>query len=436
MLGLYNNRMGRLFAESIAHQTEEFGRELEAIYSDIRDHYVKSGNRPTTPLEELVERLENAIFDRTGILVHAVTNQHLAAIMPLYSHPNHVLAARWFRGEELDIPDQRKFIKNALDKKGYVDTENARVSGVFSEYEHELYMNFEALFGFFKLSAAHIAAITLHEIGHGFTFIQTAHLTTSVNQVMTRVAKEMFGQDAAAKVPYIVKELKLIDKNVTDKEVEEMLAGNRTIACMRLFKKAYGSVVSQLPNERYDDTSSEQLADSFATRFQYGKQLAEALVLMHKASGDAATSKFFYTTMRFTEAVMLLVFLASPLIIAANVGLGVLLLCLGPLMAWVNNSEVRDMTYDDLWDRLTRVRNEQIARLKRVDLTEESKKATLAQIDDLQAMIDSLIRYRPALNIIGDLFSSRARQARRTVQEQRELEDLVHNELFVISNRV
>lgn len=444
-LGLF----GSFYSESIDHQLDDFGKRLESKISDIRSHYVRStevdqdgrinGSRGDDRASDEIRAMEKIIFDRLGIRVTTITNMALAACMPLYSHANHVFTNKFWRGIDISPADQKKWIKEATESKGYVDRANAKVSGIFSTYDHQLYLNFSLMFGLLKMTAAQVTAVCLHELGHAFTFMEASHLTTTTNQVLANISQALMSPDKDDKTPYVLRELRRLDKNATEEEAAAMVTGDRVIAGQRLFEKAYGSVTSQLPNSRYDDTSSEQVADSFATRFQYGRDLADALMLMSKASLDPSVSKVGYVFSRLAELFNIGFIMLGVLAVLLGFPAALYFIFLSPFLfvvVWGQASHMEDMTYDRLRDRFTRIRNEQISLLKSARLDKEVAKRALAQLDEIDEMIKGVSNYESLITKFSNLFFSKGRAAKRTIAEQRLIEDMANNDLFASAHRL
>ena len=69
---------------------------------------------------------------------------------------------------------------------------NAKVGGIFSEYETPIYMGYYFLRSL-RFSAREILAILAHEIGHCFVAYEMAFRTIRTNQVLSAAAKAAAG---------------------------------------------------------------------------------------------------------------------------------------------------------------------------------------------------------------------------------------------------
>ena len=105
------------------------------------------------------------------------------------------------------ILDQAKLIKKAKDAVGTVDLANAKVGGIFSEYQHTLWLDVVGNLTVLKLSVPEITAILLHELGHAFTYYELSDRLESTNQVLANLSREVRGGNNDEKRHFILKEL-------------------------------------------------------------------------------------------------------------------------------------------------------------------------------------------------------------------------------------
>lgn len=421
-----------IFYESVGLQNDDFIRDLTGAVTGVRE--AMGGKATIRPDDEAVLAFEKVIMDHTGIKVSVVTNQILAAIVPLYANENHALLDKFWHDFEIHDQYLKRWLKESAGKKGYVDDTVGKVGGIYSTYEHTMFMDFGLLFKTLGLSDRQVAAVASHEVGHAYTYIKFQHLTTTTNQVLQRISQEVTEKDPGDAMPYVLREMQKLNKDVTGKEVEALLTGDRSILVGQLTRMAYGGVVSQLPTSRYDDTSSEQLADSFATRHGAGKDLAEALYKIHVFVGSAEvnpTTRFVFRSMEVAMSMLLMV--AMP---AAGAATGIFGALMFTLICWVSNSHNSDMTYDELRDRMQRVRNEMVTYLKREAYDKVSQNVVLEQIDAMDKLLANIKPYSTLYRVVGDFFSFKGRAAKRTINYQRGLEDIASSELFVMAARL
>jgi len=423
--------------EVIDFQDNSFGIKLEAIVSKLKESLDKKVYKTVTDLENSSELSELAglIFARLGISVKFVTNNALAAILPFYSNKHHIFIDKFFRGN-FSIEDQDKLLKDANNKKGTVDLKHAKVGGIFSEYKHNLYMNFNDLFYVINLNPTEVTAIMLHELGHAFYACEYSDRIESINQVLANVAKELNPKKKEKDLTYIFKELKTINDKITEEDVDIIVNGNRVIAGYKWFKAIIDSdkinIASQMNNDKYDQSSFEQLADGFASRFSYGKSLIIALDKIHSKHGSAATSTSLYVISQMLETAYLILMIVAPLVlISSSFPLAVMLGVLNIFTFYTLGDSGKDLTYDALKDRYKRVRNEYISFIKDAGLPDNEIKDALQAIYAIDAVMNDTRKYISIINKISNFIFPSNRKARNAIEEQQLLESMANNELFL-----
>lgn len=423
-----------MVAETIAAQGAQFGGELERILGNILS-YIDEKNI-TTAREAAncpaYDVLEKVIFNRLKLKVSLnTTSMMIAACLPFYSNTNHVFLKEFFRGH-LNIGDQQKVLKNAVGKRGFVDTKKAEVGGFFSEYTHPLYMNFVTLFKELDMTVPEVTAVLLHELGHLFSACEYADRVDETNQVLQDIFKVVSG-DSPKKVDYIYNELKKVSPDVEKSEIDTYLNGPKLVAGPALFRIIHGVVQSQTQDGTYNRTAFEQQADAFASRFGYGRQLILALEKLPGENSKTAESIRTVTVVVNT----------CVLIGMCMMGLGALhfykyLLSAASwwflyVMVRSSGEDRRDYTYDELRHRYLRVRNDAVNQLKDQDLPKATVKMLLETIYTVDDFVKSIKDYRTPSEAIANYLFSSSKKAIRSVTDQQLMESMGANDLFLRS---
>lgn len=421
--------------ETIDFQNDNFGVELEAICTVIQKKILE-GNPSHSAVSQFPELTEmtKLIFDRLGLKVDIVTDSMPAAIMPFYSNKNHIFIDEFWRGN-FSIREQDKILRQANGKKGTVNTAKARVGGLFSEYENILYVNFINLFKSLKVSAPEMAAIILHELGHAFYACEYADRLESTNQVLANVARELSSTRETKDMVYIFRELEKVNPKITEQEVDNLVNGNKVIAGYTWFRTIVGTVKSQMESTKYSETSFEQMADNFAARFKYGRQLITGLDKLHRAYGYPETSRpmiVFYNIMQ-TLTFMAYVGATVASVMFAMIPAAFLFAILSFVLLRTQGDDMRDYTYDELKVRYKRTRNEYVELLKNAKLPDEVVKTTLADLERMDRAVNSVHKFEPLLRVIANFIFADAKAADRAIREQQLLEELAFNDLFIKS---
>lgn len=417
--------------EIIDAQNSEFGLQIENIMHDILN-----ANIAKQDFSKEVKALEKIIFDRLGLKTNIITNQHLAATIPFYSNKNTIFLDEMWRGN-LELKDQNKVLRKAQDKQGFIDLKNAKVGGIFSEYENYVFMNFKKLINGYSMTPAELTAIILHELGHDFYVCEYSDRLESTNQVLANIAKEVQSAKKEKDLKYIYREIKKVNNDVTEAEVEILINGNKVIAGATWFKVIFGSlgVTGQLSNDTYDRNAFEQLADSFASRFGYGRPLVTGLDKLSDYYFNPEKNRAWAIIALLNNTFDLLSSIVGLLKILAGGGIAlglfmVLFLALSLLLA---GDRFKDHTYDELKMRYQRVRNEQVAILKDLNLPKEHIRDMVANIYIMDNIIKETYKYSSAYNRLSNFLFSVNRKAKNSIQEQQLLEQLAHNDLFLKS---
>lgn len=419
--------------ESIRTQFDDIGPRIEAVISRIikiiQNKEIKSAKELSK--HELIQSLEKMIFDRFKLKVHIVTHLAPAAIMPFYSNKNHIFLHEMFRGN-FNIKDQNKLLKEFDQKKGSVNLEKATVDGIFSQYDHPLYLNFHTLIELYKMSSAEITAIILHELGHAFYACYYSDRTDRTNQVLASMVRHL-NNNETGDIDYIYREAIKISSKIKKEEIDKMMNGPRTVASTSFFKVVSEIVRSQTVDDTYNETAFEQRADNFASRFGYGKPLILSLEKMSVGSDEK--SLLVRTCVHFlslTSTILLCIFLGLSILVMNFSGIIVFGFYTTILFA-VNREDVRDYTYDDLKIRYLRVRQDIVDQLKEIKDDKEVVKQMLENIYTIDEAIKSTSVVRTLPAIISNFIFSGARQAVSSIKEQQLFEALASNDLFVKS---
>lgn len=419
--------------ESIRTQFDDIGPRIEKVVSQIIEK-IKNKEIKTAKgfnKHELIQSLEKMIFDRFKLKVHVITHLAPAAIMPFYSNKNHIFLHEMFRGN-LNIKDQNKLLKEFDQKKGSVNLEKATVDGIFSQYDHPLYLNFYTLIELYKMSSAEITAIILHELGHAFYACYYSDRTDRTNQILASIVRHLNNTETGD-IEYIYREASKISSNIKKEEIDKMINGPRTVASASFFKVVSEIVRSQTVNDTYNETAFEQRADNFASRFGYGKSLILSLEKISSGLDEKSLIVRTFVHLTSTASTLILCFLLGVSILAANF-LGVIIFGFyTTILFTLSREDIRDYTYDDLKIRYLRVRQDIIDQLKEIKDDKEVVKQMLDNIYTIDEAVKSTTIVRTFPAIVSNFIFSGARQAVKSIHEQQLLEALASNDLFVKS---
>lgn len=418
-------------AESIYSQTDHFGERLESTIALLVDEvkFSNLANYRFPSNHPAIKQLESLIFERLKLKVTLITDESLAAVLPFYSARNHIFLPDWIHGQ-LNIREQTKLIKNFDERKGTVNLEKAEVGGIFSEYDHPLYLNIQALVMQHNFSAAEITGCLLHELGHAFYVCYYADRTDRTNQVLASIAKHLLSNETGD-IDYVYKELSQITPAATKESVDKMLNGPRVVAGAEWFKTIVGIAKSQIQDPTYNATSFEERADNFAARFGYAKPLTLALDKLHRFGPEKSIPMMFIVQLLASGGFILLASMIFSLLATGSIG--VALLAILYKMLWVNlaREDVRDYTYDKLKQRYVRIRQDAIDQLKNTKLKKDVVRGLLDSIYAVDDMVKSTIQVKTLPEVIANFIFSGARAAEKSITEQQLMEAVASNDLFI-----
>lgn len=426
--------------ESIDFQTDKFGSQIEAILYDMEKFIDKAGTweqmRQRLADSELVPLLAELIFKRTGIKVKLIVKTDMpGAIMPMFYNENHVLLnPAWHNSEGLGLKDQTKLIKQSRNAIGTVDLVHAKVGGIFSEYTHDLFVDVVGNINYWKMTIPEITGIILHELGHAFTYYELANRLESTNQVLVDLSKEIKDNKSPEKRQYVLKELAK-SFGVKEQEFDDIInEKNNVIFGLKLFAKYVKFVKSQMPNAKYNQTASEQVADNFAARFGYGRHLITALEHFSEGSPEKNGLRGpFGIMIDFLIGVILPGILAIAGIVSYSPIIGIYILILMVVMLFISGDAAVDMTYDATKIRYKRIRQQSIEMIKRLNLPKEELRSLIDNIHFMDEIINKTFIHRTIYNRLANFLFSWNRAVKKDIELQYLIEDLTHNDLFLAS---
>ena len=434
----------RLSMESIDFQTDKtFPRELDKLTQEIID--ITKDTKPLNQrnlelvLKDTNKKIDALFKERFGITTTLQVNLNtLAHTIPFIINKNHVLLKNGYRGLIKD-KEQDSLLKNYHNKKGTIDLKKAKVTGIFSEYKHLIAYN-PVMFVQLGASAREISAIILHEIGHGFTFYEFSHRVDELNSTLADLLVRLRhdGEFSSKKYEYIFKD-SVRKGQITQSEMDDLVNSNvRVIFGLKLFKAYVGNVCSQMANNKYNLTTSENLADTFVSRLGYHREIITGLDKVYLAYGspEKSSSGWMYYFGDFSLFAYLSWFSIAILSLFTPVTvtiLGGLLLGFFISLMIMPGEATKDYTYDDLKIRFQRVKHQMVEQIKNGVTDKDYLEQLITDIEEMEEIIDETYIHRSMFSNIKNLFMSKHRQAKQDIELQQLLEQLTNNGLFVTS---
>lgn len=411
--------------------------ELEVLITSLTELVKRSRNKGSfiedTQTKEISAKIESAIFKRFGIRTFFNVNVHpiVGAVIVLPINNNHVLVDKDYHGDFL-LDEHSRIVNTFNDKKGSIDIASAKVSGIFSQYEHKLYFSAWENVLTFNLTVEEQCAIILHEIGHVFTYYLLSDRMSRINQVLADLNRDI-NDNKEDKILYHYKELDLLTEGSANYE-ELINTKDRKILGIKLFKKFNLSVSTLMKNGKYDQTSSEQLADMFSARFGYSKELITGLDKLHIEYSSARNTSIYRLVMG--AEIFFITWRSLGLIVLVAAGHPVIGLLHGLFSVFLLSragSEYKDYTYDDVKQRYLRIKQQLVSAFKDNRLAEEEAKSLLSQLEVVDSIIEQTKDSEFLLKPLADFIFSKNKSAREDIVLQQTLEKLANSDLFALA---
>lgn len=427
-----------LSLEAIYFQNKDnFGEKAERIisniYNEIRGKKFKS-NADLINASKNVKALENLIRERfnLNLLFSPSLSEELCTFAILMPEPSFLdeaikpLSKSSYNKIIKYLNDVRAFIKKSENKKGSIDLKNARVSGYLSKIPAYLIIDFINAEGFYALTEKELLAIMLHEIGHMFTFLEYHYRLEKTNILMLTLAESVLDNNFE-KVEYICK------YKFDEKEFKKYIEDTKRTrfdyysAIIYLFLK---EMKTQLINSKYDQTNSESLADSFATRFNYGANIVTALDKLHKTL-DMNYSEYL------SYMIFMYIFEISLILSFFSLGLGAVVIYIGFIVLFGGDyTDNTYLTYDRILDRYNRIRLTIIQNLKNSNLDEKMLSRLLRDLERVDEIMNSRYAKLSISDYIANFVLPSGRYNSAFIQLQQDIEKGLANNLFVSAAKV
>lgn len=421
----------------------KLAKPVEGVYKEI-DNKVYMDNKTLIEKSTYIKDIEKLIKDRFNLNIQFAKTFHVispAAIIPFFGDYlrdlnglkglGSDLVSKLFSGfndfmqENNAVEKERRELLNRLhNKKGYIDLKNARVGGYLSEVKHYLIIDFFTMKRL-GLTERELVAVILHEIGHAFTGLEYHHKLEKINSTIADILDNI-NKNKMDKAVYIFK------KNFSKKEFENISANSKSE-----IYDFYGALAltyldeikTQMVDSKYDETNFENLADSFASRFNMYKELVSGLDKVLRVYGqvfDNTPSQ--YATVFIVEILLFALYMVlfTPIggIIAAA------------LFITMNKSDIQVMVYDNPKDRYERIKNSLINNIKNINMPEELLKDLLEQFFFIDQVVQKSGYFESIYKKVADIIFTSNRRANYYIKIQQDIEKGLNNKLFVSAARL
>lgn len=343
--------------------------------------------------------------------------------------------------------------RNAGRIEGGVD-ENGKVWGVFSKMR----VYFCIGNGWFRdnFEGRHIAAIFLHEVGHYDSYIRGLVETITISTALAAVAQEWSGAKGTERIVLIDKAAAHIGSTISQTAKEQVsrmdnIEGVASVLVMsRIIEPRSG-----LNTCGMDYSQWEAASDQFAVRMGAGMALSEVLHIAHKTNPTLfMNNRMVYVanigailgalgggvlggTMVALKAAAAGAALSVPAVLVVGALVSVMTYWFHGAIGGGSPFEASHGIYDYPVRRIERIFTEMRGELKNKALPADRVKIILRNLDDVKMMMSEYYSAVPLAFRFACLFAPPAHRSMRFREhQQRRLESLANNEMFVAAASV
>jgi hypothetical protein len=407
-----NNKLFSL--ENIQFQNTSFLEDLSMLVKYIRVIDKSTPDAKFFQSKEFID-LEKCIFRYTGIkTVFEGCKYGLAVYVPNVNK-NSIFNnefKKYIYSNDDTLEGSLNKLTQSQELKGYIDLKTAKVSGLFSTIVNRILIN-RNLLADVTFANEEVAACILHEIGHVFTWLEYSSRVCSTNQVLSLLNKANANELHNDEIEYVYKKVKDADL-LTDEELSNIRNDDNPKSVQIIVMGAtVRKSVSELGYSVYDSTSSEQLADQFATRFGAGRHVVNALYKLNGLNSITpiplilTTIASFFLVGGIVTGVMITAFIISETLF---------------------NGDAK--VYDSAKDRVLRIMNQNTERLKNRLIGDTEKEYYLEQNKSINKLVSTLSEDVEIIKIVVRLFSRSRGKMYESEVLQKDLEVLAFNQLF------
>lgn len=331
--------------------------------------------------------------------------------------------------------------------KGEVNLKTGKVSGIYSEIPidifcaTEFFTTHEMIRG--GLRAEHIAAVLLHEQGHAFTYLRYLGKMVIGNVVVSEIIKkQQEGED-----PRIVQEVVALAEKKTGYRLRELgeinNSTNPLIIQQIVMKSVVSDIRSELGTRFYDRRAFEFSSDQFVARHGGAHLIVQALDIMYRlyptyiVEYRGKLSNIFASLVSYGRVIVSGIVLAGASSVWAGPVAAVAMVAAFFTIVFELMSGSDDGVYDPIPKRFEAMRRELIASSKDQNLTIQQRTDIVEQLQAIDEVLDRMTDkyfFGPAVigNYLAGIFNGRPGEQKF----QRQLENLVNNQLFELSNKL
>ena len=305
-----------------------------------------------------------------------------------------------------------------------IDLNKAKISNLPNEYNLFIMVDLYMLIRKNKLTGRELAAVLLHEIGHGFTHLEYSYRTVKNTTLLIDNIRDSINNGKTKLVSF-----NLAYKNILKGE-EDLSNVSEYTAVIRIFDKYMQNNMLMNTNDRHSFTDSEQLADQFANRFGVGDALVTSLAKLHGDYNNGPRNPSLEILISVISVVIVLVGLLFSLVLLP------IFLTFVMIVLLVGGPDSNAITYDTKLRRYQRIKNDMIKIIRTTDLDNNIIKNFIKEIDVIDKIMEKSKSEITLMDKIADkVFPFNSKIANFKKLEEL-LEDISENNLYIASNKL
>ena len=340
---------------------------------------------------------------------------------------NNVLIEEW-RKQFYRHRDFKQLSKNIDEVVGVVDLVNGRVKGAFEKIVIRVLVT-DGFIRTMEFTPENKAALVMHEVGHAFTFLEFIAESAKTDFSLATATRELLQTTDKEKKITLAKSLN--DAMGTTVDVNTIAESSDVATWYTVYisnKEERTRVATH--TGRYSDTSAEFVADQFVTRHGGGAAMADTLAKIYKHFGKISVRDRISIWTQYA--------VCSLSVISAIAGLSLInpiLGTMGTVALFVNLKTITqyDFTYSTYTsdkDRVAKLKQDLVGRLKDRDLPQDIRVSTLDAIKEIDKILKTLNDNRTIMELITIALRPDVHQAVKQEQVQKTLSTVINNDLF------
>jgi hypothetical protein len=352
------------------------------------------------------------------------------------------------------ISSMKRDIHEVVNNKilGTIDTNKAVVTGGYSDKYFYIGIDINTLVRYLSITPREVAAILLHEVGHAFSFLEYTNRVIKASLILSELQDINVRDITPEKLSYVfASALKEFDP-----DNHEHAGTQNTLV---LSSKVFSSILKTFKTEissTSDTRTSERAADLFASRFGYGRELVTVISKMEALGGNV--KDLFEHNNVMLDVSVTLTFLEILYFVASILGLylGVAIIAttpwllvgslaflgLGALVISGHAELEGNLSYDNLFDRINRLRMDCIQQLKTLD-PKKDKELISECISNIELLDNKLQNIKRNKSVVDEKTILKIQKALdkddghlMSMEIETLLENIANNALFVDSAKL